>query len=103
MILNCTPHQLNVHTGGQVLTLPPSGVTPRLAPCRSARPDTEGIETVHTELGSVQGLPDPVEGTFLIVSALVLGACPEREDLRSPGEAVRDASGVIVGCKGLCS
>lgn len=103
MLINCTPHQLTLHTRGAVIILAPSGVCPRLTPMRTPCADTDGIETVRTTLGAVTGLPDMVEGTILIVSALVMSACPARIDLRSPGEPLRDAAGTIVGCKGLCA
>jgi hypothetical protein len=103
MLVNCTPHVVAIHAGDRVLEIAPSGVCPRLTPVRTELPATDGIPTVHTALGAVVGLPDAVEGTYLIVSALVMSACPDRPDLRSPGEAVRDADGRIVGCRGLCA
>lgn len=44
--------------------------------------------------------PDPA--TVYIVSALVAETV-RRPDVMSPGELVRDAAGVIVGAKGLCT
>lgn len=48
--------------------------------------------------GKVVGLPDPRPGVFLIVSAMVAGAAPGRDDLLIPGtgpsdEAVRYSEG----------
>jgi hypothetical protein len=103
VILNCTPHPLAIHASGCVVHLPPRGTVPRLTSTWEVRPDTDGIPTVRTTLGTVTGLPEPKEGVFLVVSALVLAACPDRQDLRSPGEAVRDSEGKIVGCRGLCA
>jgi hypothetical protein len=102
-LVNCTPHPLAIHANGEVIDLKPTGICPRLTPVRTTLPDTDGIPTCRTVMGAVVGLPDAVEGTYLIVSGLVLAACPDRTDLRSPGEAVRDAAGKIIGCLGLCA
>jgi hypothetical protein len=102
-LVNCTPHPLAIHANGEVLRLESSGICPRLTPLRTALPATDGIPTRRTTMGAVVGLPEHVEGTYLIVSGLVLAARPDRTDLRSPGEAVRDADGKIIGCLGLCA
>lgn len=49
----------------------------------------------------VIGLPEPVFGVVWIVSAMVREACPDRKDLASPGELIRDEKGNPIGCKGL--
>jgi hypothetical protein len=103
MLINCTPHTLAIHAGEQVIEMQASGIVPRRTLTRTATADTDGIPTVRPLLGEVTGLPDAVANTYLIVSGLVLAACPDRPDLRSPGEAVRDADGKIVGCRGLCA
>jgi hypothetical protein len=50
--------------------------------------------------GAVVGLPDPVDGVLLVVSQLVAGRVPDRDDVVSPGTgpadgAVRDAQGRV--------
>lgn len=102
MLINMTPHPLAIRMREEVIRLAPSGIVPRCSASRMPCDYTDGIQTVRTTLGSVVDLPDAKEGVYLIVSALVMNACPDRADLRSPGEAVRDAAGVIVGCNGLC-
>lgn len=56
---------------------------------------------VKTTLGTPEGLPAVEPGTTLVVSRLIVDACPERTDLVSPGEAIRDADGKIVGADGF--
>jgi len=54
-----------------------------------------GVPLTRTTYGEV------VEGTLYVVSGLVRAAVPERTDVASPGELVRDALGVVTGCRGL--
>ena len=44
--------------------------------------DENGICTVT--YGEPVGLPEPTEGVMIIVSAMVLAACPDRKDLVAP-------------------
>lgn len=64
--------------------------------------DTDGV--CRQVFGDVQCLPEPEDGTLLIVSALVLGAS-DREDLVAPAtghpECVRDERGFIVSVPGF--
>jgi len=63
--------------------------------------EVNGIPLFSRAFGEVIGLPAPAEGVLLIVSALVADASPDRLDLVSPGELVRDDKGQPVGCKGF--
>jgi hypothetical protein len=60
-----------------------------------------GIPLSVVDYGDVTGLPAPVLGTIYIVSYMVRMACPDRYDLASPGELVRDKDGRPIGCKTL--
>ena len=51
--------------------------------------------------GAVTGLPELHPGVLLIVSALVRTALPDRKDLASPVDVIRDEKGVILGCRAL--
>jgi hypothetical protein len=107
-LINITPHALNIHgVGGNVISIPPSGVVARLSVSREARPTLTvdsgfTIGVVKPTLGQVQDLPPPSEGITFVASALVAEAA-RRPDVMSPGELVRDTAGVITGCKGLCA
>jgi hypothetical protein len=112
-IVNCTPHAVVVHREGsrEPLVFQPSGVVPRLKETRRVMLEVPedgldgfaGLRIYETWLDAAEDLPPPASDTFLIVSALVRTALPERQDLLSPGEPVRDAEGRVVGCKGLIS
>lgn len=96
--LNLTPHPITIVNGP---TVPPSG---QLARCSSASvPAGEhgGVALSRVTFGAVEGLPDPEPGVLYIVSALVRSAVPNRSDVASPGDLIRDEKGTVVGCKGL--
>lgn len=59
------------------------------------------IPVNRVSLGSVEGLPEPLNGVAYIVSRIVAEAAPERDDLYIPDETVRDEEGRIIGCKAL--
>ena len=109
MLINLTPHSITIITESGTATVLPSGQVARVAATFS-RPESPASNVVfHGEalvplfrrtFGSVEGLPAPVVGVVLIVSALVAQANP-RTDVVSPGELVRDANGQPVGCRGL--
>jgi hypothetical protein len=100
MIINLTPHTLNLPG----MTIASSGVA-RCATVSVSAGSVEDMGVVvplyRTTYGEVVGLPGPVEGTLYVVSALVRSAVPNRTDVASPGELVRDSSGVVIGCSGL--
>ena len=105
-----TPHEVTVavNGGGRTLTIPASGTVARVA---TQEVDEEAMEIwvgrgcpitlIVQEFGDVVNLPEPEEGKFFIVSALVRAACPGRYDLGSPARLVRDEQGRIVGCGAL--
>lgn len=70
--------------------------------CESRKVDTvEGIDIYEVVYGEITGLPEYVEGVFYVVSAMVRQALPERKDLLSPGQLIRNEEGQPVGCLGL--
>jgi hypothetical protein len=101
-IVNKTPHVLNIIIGdGSVRAIAPTLPTPRVSTKRVALDPVDGIPVDGVEFGEVVDLPAPVDGVVLIVSGLTASAVKGRTDLLVVGEAVRDADGVTVGCKGL--
>ena len=105
MFRNLTPHVITVIEGEQSQVFPVDGPAPRLAVERTALGQIGGISVVRSTMGEPTGLPEPVEGVFLIVSALVAEhpSLADRTDLVYPGEPVRDPEGKIIGAKGLCA
>lgn len=100
---NYTPHPLALHGPEGILNLPVAGPAPRLAVSRQDLGTLAGLPLVRSSMGKVEGLPEPVAGVVLVVSALVAEAAPERTDLVYPGEAIRDGAGRVVGARGLCA
>ena len=63
--------------------------------------DGKSVPTYSTILGQVTGLPPVNDGIGYIVSAMVRSAAPERRDLYSPADLVRDEHGNVIGCGSL--
>jgi hypothetical protein len=107
-LVNLTPHEVIIHHYGQVTAVAPSGVVARVAQktwavrtAWDAVSKTQCIPLVRAEYGPVEGLSDPVEDTLYIVSSMVRLAVPDRSDVASPADLVRDLGGKIVGCTAL--
>lgn len=100
-VVNLTPHPINVITDAGVHTFSPSGTVARCSSQSVQVGNLNGIPLFSTSFGGVQDLPVPQDGVMFIVSALVRQAVPNRKDLASPGDLVRDDNGNPVGCRGL--
>ena len=79
-IINLMKHDIHVHTNDEGL-----------------------IELYKPTYGEVMGLPDPKPNTVYVVSGMVNSATPERTDVVSPGEQLRDEEGRPIGCIGFRS
>jgi hypothetical protein len=98
--VNLTPHTVNETLTARVF--PPSGTIARVSAVSTPEGELGGIPVFNTVYGAVEGLPAPQDGVALIVSAMVKDAAKgSRFDLVSPGDLVRDAAGVVIGCKGF--
>ncbi|HZV49905.1 MAG TPA: hypothetical protein VFD49_09090 [Candidatus Dormibacteraeota bacterium] len=103
---NLTPHAITVRLAdGATLTVEPE---PEPARCKEERElagtlsvDGREIPIWRLCLGEVHGLPEPQDGTILIVSRVVAEAARDRIDLLIPGPGLRDQAGRIVACDGL--
>jgi hypothetical protein len=101
-IINLTAHPITVDNGINSVTYAPSGEVARVETESTVVGCVDGFETVaNTVTGD--NLPDLVEGTYLLVSAMVLGLRPDRSDLIAPntGAAVRNEKGHIVSVPGF--
>jgi hypothetical protein len=87
--------------GNEVLSVPPTGEIARVSIENQLVSNAEGIEIYQSQYGQVEGLPAPEEGTVFIVSTLVRARVPERSDVASPGNLVRNDAGQPIGCQGL--
>jgi hypothetical protein len=104
-LMNLTPHEVVLVRGETRLVVPPSGTVARVASDRrvAATIEVDGLRVPINEVvfGQVENLPDPAEGVFYVVSALVARALPERQDLLVPDDTLRDERGQIVGARAL--
>lgn len=111
-VINLTPHMITIMGEGNkyALNIEPSGKLARV----TAATETVGTIMVKTDVGTsfevpitatrygeVEGLPDPAPNTIYVVSSLVAGRVPDREDVFIPNESVRDEEGRIIGCRSL--
>lgn len=106
-MVNLTPHVVRLVGEDQTVELPPAGPPARVV-LRPDRPDgAVRVGSLVVPLkrtaatGVVTGLPEPRPGVMLIVARPVAEALPERDDLVYPHETVRNADGVVVGCRSL--
>jgi len=111
LLRNLTPHAVHVvnDDGAVLITVPPDPAGP--ARCSTTRQsagtldlagpggDPVQVPVTATTFGAVQGLPPAAPGVTLVVSRIILGACPDRADLVVPDDVVRDDAGAIVGCR----
>jgi hypothetical protein len=97
--INLTPHAVNETVTGT--TFPPSGQIARVTAIILPAGEIGGIPIYTRKFVEVEGLPSAQDGVALIVSAIVADACPDRADLVSPGELVRNVDGQPIGCRGF--
>lgn len=103
-VRNLTPHTINIlnTSGEEVYVIPAEGVIPR---CSQENVEVgslgNGVPIYQCVYGEVEDLPEETPNTLLIVSRLVVSACPTRKDLVSPGPLMRNAEGQPIGCMGL--
>ena len=102
-IINLTPHAIIFvgNDGTVIKTVEPSGAVARLTTRTITTGEVDGIPVTETVFGEIEGLPEPTPNTVFIVSSLVAGRVPDREDVFIPNESVRDEKGRIVGCRSL--
>lgn len=117
MLYNLTPHTVRVFArDGEIVTeIPPSGMIARIEKLGSFQNDSEtvpvqnfgdageswtyDIPILTSTASGVSGLPNEQAGVRFIVSAMVRDACPDRLDLVSPADLVRDEEGNVIGCR----
>ena len=106
MIINLTPHSVNcvdVVVAGLVgsVRFTPEATPARVSSASSVVGEVGGVPLLRATYGDIEGLPDARPGILLIVSRVVAAAAPHRRDLLVPSDLVRDADGLVTGCRGL--
>lgn len=115
-IVNLTPHTVTVlnDDNGVRRVYPPSGSVARVSSTAKAVTEIDGVTVVERTFGKITGLPKLKPGHAYIVSRMVVDAL-ERSmnnrrpdllisddvELLVPDDVVRDATGVILGCRQL--
>jgi len=102
-IINMTPHTIAVDDGKNSWKYPPSVDGPaRVDTVSTVVDEMDGFDVVSNKVIG-DNLPEPREGIYLLVSAMVLGLRPERTDLIAPntGAAKRNDKGHIVSVPGF--
>lgn len=106
-LVNLTPHALSIIGPNGILELPPSGAIARVD-VEMRHIENLNIDGTNTQIGAyrqkvgkVTGLPTYEPGVIYVTSALVRLAVPDRQDVVSPGELLRDEQGQPRGCHGL--
>lgn len=100
-MLNLTPHSITFILEDGERTILPSGVVAHVNEVSEFVADYDGIPAYSKQYGETKNLPEPADDTIFIVSTMVRLANPNRVDLVSPGDLIRNEYGVIIGCKGL--
>jgi hypothetical protein len=96
-IINLTPHAIVLPDR----TIEPGGMIARCKEFSVGAGTINDIEIIRRRYGNVENLPEAKPDTWYIVSLLVKQVLPERKDLLSPGDLIRDEKGNIIGCKNL--
>ena len=100
-----TPHAINLMTEGDgimecIETIEPSGESIRLDEEIEEIGDINGFPLFFYQFSSAH-LPDEIDDTIYVVSAMVANAYPERTDFVMVAKTVRDENGRIIGCEGF--
>ena len=106
MLINLTPHKVTIcnENGDVIEEVVPSGNIPRLQEWQTEIGTEDvglfGYRVWQVTRGGAE-LPEPQDGVFLIVSDMIRTAYPDRMDLLSPANTVRDDQGRVIGCTGF--
>lgn len=116
-VVNLTPHDINIYDENEnfIVTVPRSGTVARATATttrtgRTLRFVNLGNAKVpenKTDYGAPIDLPNPQGNNIYIISALTAKAAETHgrsmDDLKVPGQGIRDEHGVIFGCKEICA
>lgn len=96
-LINATPHKIRIMVEGKIVTLRTSSAIARVETTSTPIGEWGGIEVRLNFPGKITGLPEEVEGTYFIVSKMVLDNKGDRNDLFAldTNNCVRDKDGHI--------
>ena len=103
-IINLTPHAITLRLDTVETTFPASGIVARVPQATTSLGKTIAGFPVYTSTFGQVEMPEPVEGVYYIVSAMVLSALADtREDVVAPrtdSTAIRNEAGHIIAVTG---
>lgn len=98
---NLTGHTVNIRlSDGETLTLPPEDITARIDTEYYHIYTSNRIPVYDVKYTEFSNLPEPADGTVLVVSTHVEKAT-NRSDVFSPGPLIKDEAGRVIACSGL--
>lgn len=103
---NLTPHAITVvrEDGCETVFQPDQQGPARVSVRTETLPAIAGFRLQQQAFGQVENLPEFEEDTVLIVSALVLAQCKDRDDVVAPDtgrDAIRNEQNQIVAVRGF--
>ena len=106
VIVNLCPHPINIIAeDGSIRDFPKCENPARVSQSEEVVGTILGVVVTKQKFGKVENLPEPQEGTYLVVSRLVVAAAQAEgrdiSDLLIPGPGVRNEQGQIIGAKGF--
>lgn len=99
ILVNATPHDINLYLeDNNMIVIPKNDFIARVSSTEVAIDDLFS----KIQYGTVDGLPDPQDNTYYIVSGLVMGAT-DRIDVIQPNttRAIRNEHNQIIGVSGF--
>lgn len=103
--INLTPHPICVeNTDGELITFPTSGIVARVSVDTVYGTNLGGFKISFQVFGDVEGIPEAIEGTVYIVSAMVKARTNNRSDVVAPDtgdSAIRNKIGHICHVTGF--
>jgi len=99
VLVNLTPHSINLIHGDETVNIEPSGAVARCKREQVQVGTVNGTPIFQVRMGEVENLPEVVEGTVYIVSRITAEGAQDRNDLLCTNDPVRDEEGNIIGCK----
>lgn len=97
--VNLTPHTIKIFSGDTTVEIEPSGIVARVVTEEERVGEINGIPLISRKLGEPENIPAPQDGVVYIVSAMVLNAIADRNDVVAPdtgATAIRDDAGRIM-------
>lgn len=102
-LINLCPHPICLrHGDGTETVIPQSGnarIDVSYRDSNAIEVEQHSVRVIKGVYGAVTGLPEPVEGCLYVVSHMVRMALPQRRDLLSPADIIRDSDGNILACR----